>query len=48
MQLKEGLEGFSLVLFTRILGWSPEEVQVLLSKVRKDLENRTIHAQNDM
>lgn len=48
VQLKEGLEGFSLVLFTRVLGWSPEEVQVLLSKVRKDLENRNIHAQNDM
>ena len=48
MQLKEGLEGFSLVLFTRILGWSPEEVQVMLSKVRKDLEDRSIHAQNDL
>lgn len=48
VQLKEGLEGFSLALFTRILGWAPEEVQVLLSKVRKDLDNRNIHAQNDM
>lgn len=48
MQLKEGIEGFSLVLFTRILGWAPEEVQVLLSKVRKDFEDRNIHAQNDL
>ncbi|CAF9932285.1 MAG: hypothetical protein ALECFALPRED_005257 [Alectoria fallacina] len=48
VQLREGLEGFSLALFTRILGWSPEEVQVLLSKVRKDMENRNMHAQNDI
>ena len=48
VQLKEGLEGFSLALFTRVLGWSPQEVQVLLSKVRLDLENRNLHPQNDM
>ena len=48
VQFKEGLEGFSLALFTRFLGWSPEEVQVLLSKVRKDLENRDMHPQSDM
>lgn len=48
VQLREGLEGFSLALFTRVLGWSPDEVQVLLSKVRKDLDNRNIHAQNDL
>ena len=48
MQLKEGLEGFSLALFTRVLGWSVEEIQVLLSKVRKDLDDKNIHSQNDM
>ena len=48
IQLREGLEGFSMRLFTGVLGWSPDEVQVLLSKVRKDLDNRNIHAQNDM
>ena len=48
VQLKEGIEGFSLTLFTRVLGWSVEEIQVLLSKVRKDLEDRNIHSQNDM
>jgi len=47
LQLKEGLEGFSLRLFTGVLGWTPEEVQVLLSKVRKDLDNKDIHAQDD-
>lgn len=48
VQLKEGIEGFTLRLFIRILGWAPEEVQVLLSKVRKDLDNRNIHGQNDL
>lgn len=48
VQLREGLEGFSLALFTRILGWSKDELGVLLSKVREDLNNRNIHAQNDM
>ena len=48
VQLKEGLEGFSMALFTRILGWSPDEVRILLSKVSKDLSDKNIHAQNDM
>ena len=48
VQLREGLEGFSLALFTRILGWSTDKLEVLLSKVRKDLDNRNVHAQNDM
>ena len=46
--MREGLEGFSLALFTRNLGWSVEEVQVLLSKARKDMGDRNIHAQNDL
>lgn len=48
VQLREGLEGFSIALFTRILGWSRDELRVLLSKVRKDLDDRNVHAQNDM
>lgn len=32
-QLLEGLEAFTLGLFTRVLNWSPDEVQVFLSKV---------------
>ena len=48
VQLKEGLEGFSMALFTRVLGWSPDEVRILLSKVSKDLSDKNIHAQNDM
>ncbi|KAI9797456.1 MAG: hypothetical protein M1833_005496 [Piccolia ochrophora] len=43
LQILEGLEGFSMALFTRTLKWTAEEVQVLLSKVREDLKNPAIH-----
>lgn len=43
MQTSEGLEGFTLRLFTKVLGWQIEEVQVLLAAVRKDMKNPKIH-----
>jgi ubiquinone/menaquinone biosynthesis C-methylase UbiE len=42
--LLEGLEGFSLALFTKYLNWSREELEVSLAGVRNDLRNRSIHA----
>ena len=48
MQIEDGLEGFSLRLFTNALGWKVEEVQVMLAKVRKDLRDPKIHAQFDL
>ncbi|KAL1845061.1 hypothetical protein VTK73DRAFT_1209 [Phialemonium thermophilum] len=39
-----GCESMSLALFTRVLGWSVEEVRVLMAMVRQDLRNRRIHA----
>jgi len=39
----DGLEGFSMALFTRVLGWQPEEVQRFLVGVRQDVKNRQIH-----
>lgn len=39
----EGLETFTLALFTRVLGWSAEEVTVFLADVRKELVDRSIH-----
>ncbi|KAI5460977.1 S-adenosyl-L-methionine-dependent methyltransferase [Mariannaea sp. PMI_226] len=38
------LEGLSMALFTRCLGWTPEEVSLFLVDVRKDLNNPKIHA----
>jgi hypothetical protein len=42
--LLEGIEGFSVALFTKILGWSRAELEVFLAQVRKDVQNRRIHA----
>jgi hypothetical protein len=39
----DGLEGFTMAMFTRILGWKPEDVQVFLVKVREDTKNKAIH-----
>lgn len=48
VQVEDGLEAFTLRLFTQFLGWKTEEVQVLLANVRKDLRDPKIHAQFDL
>ncbi|KAI9813029.1 MAG: hypothetical protein M1832_006420 [Thelocarpon impressellum] len=44
LQIMEGLDAFSMALFTRVLGWLPQEVEVMLAGVREDLRNPSIHA----
>ncbi|KAI8293102.1 Cytochrome P450 monooxygenase lolP1 [Colletotrichum sp. SAR 10_98] len=39
----EGLEAWTIAAFTRALNWSYAEVQTLLSEVRKDMNDRSIH-----
>lgn len=39
----KGLEAFTMALFTRIHGWKPEEVQVLLAQIRVEWHRRKIH-----
>ncbi|KAL2268809.1 hypothetical protein VTJ83DRAFT_3655 [Remersonia thermophila] len=46
-QLLSGLEAFSLRLFCNVLGWSKEQLMVLLTDVRKELKNPNLHAQFD-
>jgi hypothetical protein len=41
---QDGVEGFTMAMFTRVLGWQPEEVQSFLVDVRKDLKNKSIHS----
>lgn len=41
--LGEGLEAYSLAIFTRLLGWSLSEVQVFLAEVRSELKNGAYH-----
>ena len=48
VQIEDGIEGFTLRLFTALLGWQLEEVQVLLANVRKNLRDPRIHAQFDL
>lgn len=42
----EGLEANSLGPLTRVLGWTPDEVKNFLVPVRKDIQNKHIHAYN--
>lgn len=39
----DGLHGFSIGLFTKMLGMAAEEVELMLMDVRKDLRNTKIH-----
>ncbi|QPC70710.1 hypothetical protein HYE68_001462 [Fusarium pseudograminearum] len=39
-----GLEGVSLALFNRVLGWPKEEILTLCADVRKELRNPKVHA----
>ena len=44
LQIFEGLEAFTYALFTRILGYSRQEVDVVCAKIRKDMKNPKMHA----
>ena len=39
----EGMEAYSLALFTRVLGWTATETRVFFDGVRKELQDRSIH-----
>jgi hypothetical protein len=39
----DGIHGMTISLFTRVLGWSAEQVEVFLVDVRKDLRDPNIH-----
>lgn len=38
-----GVQGLSLALFTNVLGWARNELELFLVDVRRDLSNRNIH-----
>lgn len=37
------MEAFNMRLYTQSLGWKPEEVYVLIAKIRQELSNPRIH-----
>lgn len=39
----EALDAYSLALFTRFLGWSVDQIQMLLVGVRQELLDRKLH-----
>ncbi|KAK0113507.1 hypothetical protein ONS96_014370 [Cadophora gregata f. sp. sojae] len=39
-----GVSGFSLALYTRVLGWTPEQLEVFLVDVRKEMKDTKIHS----
>jgi ubiquinone/menaquinone biosynthesis C-methylase UbiE len=41
--LLEGISGLSIAVFTKLLGWSPDELEVLLAKVRNEWQKRGVH-----
>lgn len=42
-QLKQGLQGIVMALFTRSLGWTQSEVEVFLVNLRKELDDWSYH-----
>lgn len=44
VNMDEGLEGLTIMLFTRALKWTQEEVQLFLTQVRKDAKDKSIHS----
>lgn len=39
-----GVYGLTMTVFTKGLGWAPEEVEVFLADVRRDMTDKNIHA----
>ncbi|KIX97333.1 uncharacterized protein Z520_06785 [Fonsecaea multimorphosa CBS 102226] len=44
LEANQGLEGWTLALFTRVLGWTLDEVQVFMAQVRQGFKDRSVHA----
>ena len=38
-----GVESYTPALFSRVLGWNQLEIEVLMSKVKNELKDRSIH-----
>lgn len=44
----EGVESAGIALFSRVFGWSKEEIFVFLERVRKDIRNKNTHYYTSM
>ncbi|KAI5461787.1 S-adenosyl-L-methionine-dependent methyltransferase [Mariannaea sp. PMI_226] len=43
IQQIQGAESYTPAVFSRVLGWTDEEIQVLIAKVKKEFKDPTIH-----
>ena len=41
-QMNAAVEAVTLAYFTRVLGWSEMETQIMLAQVRKEFDNRSL------
>jgi len=41
--LLEGLAGLSVRVYTQLLGWTVQEMDILLAKVRTEWKNKKLH-----
>ncbi|EKG16084.1 hypothetical protein MPH_06779 [Macrophomina phaseolina MS6] len=44
VNMDEGIEALCLMLFTRALGWTREEVEVFLAQIRKEVKRKDVHS----
>ncbi|KAL3422601.1 hypothetical protein PVAG01_06757 [Phlyctema vagabunda] len=47
LQYTEGVDAFTLLPFTGILGWSEDEVKIFNAKVRNDAKDKSIHTMHN-
>ena len=43
VQLRGGLQAIVMALFTRVLSWSSQQVEVFLASIRSELDDKSIH-----
>jgi hypothetical protein len=42
-QLKQGLQGIVMKLFARVYNWTPEQIELFLVTLRKELDDKNYH-----
>lgn len=47
MQTLTGIEGYTTVMFTKVLGWSLEDTQAFITEIKQDLQDNAIHKMID-
>lgn len=43
LNMMEAIAPYTYALFTRMLGWSRDEIEALLAGIRKELRNTSLH-----